>query len=238
MNLYSYALILSAAFMASLYHCMGMCGAIVLYINMNQSLSKFAQILSNVIYFFGRMLGYITIGIIFYIIGKSFVFSHTANAITLIVLGILLFVLSFFTTFYPKALSKLLPNSDYVWYKRIFSALLDKRGMLRNFVIGILNGFLPCHLVYMFALKASASDNIIHAICTMIAFACGTFLPLFLFGILSIGAINSKYRHIAMKISFVIMAYFSFMSIYNGILALRNTADSTHMHHHMSHTHH
>ena len=200
MGFEQYILILSSAFMMSLYHCVGMCGGIVLYFNMNAYSSKFIQIIANITYFLGRMCGYVAIGAAFYLIGEAFRFSKNASGIILILLGVILILMAFFSTFYPKILTNILPNSDYKWYKNIFKALLNDKKIFRNFLLGILNGFLPCHLVYMFAIKATNSDTIITAILTMILFALGTFLPLFLLGVLSTGAISARFRNIAMKI--------------------------------------
>ena len=59
MNFHDYLLLLSAAFFASLSHCVGMCGGIVVGLNMRQfDSSKILQALANILYFFGRMCSY------------------------------------------------------------------------------------------------------------------------------------------------------------------------------------
>lgn len=230
MNLESYLLILSAAFTASIAHCIGMCGGIVLAFNAKKlSHAKILQIISNILYFLGRMCGYIIIGIIFSIISKSLSFGTTSQGIVFIVLGILLFFVAFTTTFMPK-FSNIIPT-NYRWYKKFFFYCFHSSNVSSSFVIGILNGFLPCHLVYMFAIKAADSMNVWHAILTMIVFALGTFLPLFLVGVFSANLMNSKFRWICLRISFLIMIYFSCISVYKGSMMLRG--DTMHHNHSM-----
>ena len=237
MDFWSYFLLLSAAFFASLSHCVGMCGGIVVGLNMRQfDSSKILQALANILYFFGRMCGYIIIGLCFVLIGKSFGFSETAKAIIFIVLGILLFITAFIVTFRPKILGNITPSGNYSWYKKAFHNAMHSKSIFGFFIIGILNGFLPCHLVYMFAIKAADSLSIWHSILSMLVFSFGTFLPLFLVGFFSQQLFHSAFRRFFLYIAFIIMVYFSISSIYNGILLLQNP--NTMQHHDMQHMQH
>lgn len=231
MDLGSYLLLLSAAFFASLSHCVGMCGGIVIGLNMRHfEDSKILQALANILYFFGRMCGYIIIGLCFVLIGKSFIFSETAKAIIFIVLGILLFITAFIVTFKPKILGNITPSGNYVWYKKAFHSAMHSKSIFGFFIIGILNGFLPCHLVYMFAIKAADSLSVLHSVFSMLIFSIGTFLPLFLLGFFSHQLLHSAFRRIFLYIAFIIMCYFAISSIYKGTMLLKNPHS---MHHQM-----
>ena len=138
MNFHDYLLLLSAAFFASLSHCVGMCGGIVVGLNMRQfDSSKILQALANILYFFGRMCSYMFIGLCFVFIGKSFGFSQTAKAIIFIVLGILLFITALIITFYPKMLGNVTPSGNYAWYKKAFHNALHSKSIAGFFIIGI-----------------------------------------------------------------------------------------------------
>ncbi len=234
MNFESYLLFLFATFMASFTHCVGMCGGIVIGLNMCKfDDSKILQIVANILYFFGRMCGYIIVGICFTLIAKGFGFNQTAQAIIFIILGVLLFIVAFTITFFPRLLGNVTPSGNYKWYKDTFKKVMKSQNIISFFIIGVLNGFLPCHLVYMASIKAADSMNIYHSIITMIVFSIGTFLPLFVVGIFSSSLLQSSLRKIFLWVAFVIMSYFAFINIYKGINMLNNTQDS--MHHHMNH---
>lgn len=238
MNLESYILLLSAAFMASLSHCIGMCGGIVLYCNMRQhNNSKLLQAFANICYFIGRMCGYIVIGVVFTLISTSFGFNDKAKGMLFILLGIFLFVAAFIITFSPKWLNVVLPYNEYTWYRKIFQYFLQSQSIWGLFILGVLNGFLPCHLVYVFALKAADTMNVVQAIITMLIFSIGTFLPLFLMGVFSANVLHSKLRHIFLRLSFVIMSYFAVMNVYKGVMIFAGHEANMHHNHHMS-THH
>ncbi len=232
-----YILFLFATLMASFSHCIGMCGGIVVGLNMRKfDNSKILQAFANVLYFVGRMCGYIIIGLCFTLIAKNFGFNETARAIILIVLGVLLFLVAFIITFYPRLLGNVSPSGNYAWYKNAFQKAIKSQSIFAFFIVGLLNGFLPCHLVYMASIKAADSLNIWHSILTMFIFSIGTFVPLFLVGIFSSSLLQSSLRKIFLWIAFVIMSYFAFNNIYNGINMLSNSQDS--MQHHMDHSMH
>ncbi|MDY5949811.1 MAG: sulfite exporter TauE/SafE family protein [Helicobacter sp.] len=240
MNFHDYLLLLSAAFFASLSHCVGMCGGIVVGLNMRQfDSSKILQALANILYFFGRMCSYMFIGLCFVFIGKSFGFSQTAKAIIFIVLGILLFITALIITFYPKMLGNVTPSGNYAWYKKAFHNALHSKSIAGFFIIGILNGLLPCHLVYMFAIKAADSLSVWHAMLSMFIFSLGTFLPLFLVGFFSQQLFHSTMRRVFLYIAFIIMSYFAFSNVYKGVQLLQGHNPMHHeSHDSMSHEKH
>lgn len=233
MSFESYLLLLSAAFFASLSHCVGMCGGIVVGLNMRQfDHSKILQALANILYFCGRACSYMVIGLCFVLIGKTFGFSQNAKAYIFIVLGILLFGAAFIITFYPKAFGNIAPSGNYSWYKKAFKSAMSGQGIGGFFIVGILNGLLPCHLVYMFAIKAADSLSVWHTILGMFVFSLGTFLPLFLVGFFSQQLFHSKMRRFFLYLAFIIMSYFAAMNIYKGVQMLQGAED---MHHHTTH---
>lgn len=230
MDFWSYFLLLNAAFFASLSHCIGMCGGIVVGLNMRHfDGSWILQAFANLLYFLGRMCGYIIIGLCFVFIGKSFGFNETAKAVVFILLGILLFITAFIITFSPKILNTIAPKGNYAWYKKAFHSAMQKKSISGFFIIGILNGFLPCHLVYMFAIKAADSLSVFHSVLCMIVFSLGTFLPLFLVGFFSQKLLSSTLRRFFLYIAFIVMGYFAINSIYKGVQLLQNHDK---MHHH------
>lgn len=156
--------------LASSLHCLGMCGPL---------LSMFpwykagrSNLKSPLIHHSGRILSYSIIGIIGGIIGQSFIFIGLQQWLSIIagisILLILLFKskLSSSLGFILKPIQKLHQN------KSIGSSQ-------KQFLLGNLNGFLPCGMVYV-ALGASiAGGSIINSVSYMFLFGLGTLPALF-----------------------------------------------------------
>jgi sulfite exporter TauE/SafE len=66
-----------------------------------------------------------------------------------------------------------------IWLKKAFGSLLRRRTRTSVFVLGALNGILPCGLVYVAAATALATGGIVTGGLYMIAFGLGT-LPMML----------------------------------------------------------
>lgn len=155
------------------FHCIGMCGPIALTLPVQhlQSIKKFTGI---IIYNIGRVVTYSILGLLFGIIGMSFNFFGWQQILST-VLGSLL-VLYFITSFFQQRLF----NNRFIqkhWNKYIIrwiTPLFHKKNMGNLFLIGLLNGLLPCGLVYMAIAGALATGNILESSLFMAAFGLGT----------------------------------------------------------------
>ena len=155
------------------FHCVGMCGpiAMALPVHNKPPLQKAASIL---VYNSGRIITYAGFGLLFGAIGKSFVLFGLQQILS-IVLGslILLFVIvSLFKKVNNPLIGKVYFFINIV--KSNLSELLNKRSFSAFFGIGLLNGLLPCGLVYMAVAGALASGSIINGALFMIFFGLGT----------------------------------------------------------------
>ena len=134
-------------------HCVGMCGPIVLAIP-HKSTNKASIAIDNVFYNGGRIITYMILGTILGLIGSAISFSGIQEKLSIII-GILMLVL----TFAPK-MFKVSNKANSFFYsgvgklKSYFSTFLQKRGKVALLSLGLLNGLLPCGLVYV-ALAAS-----------------------------------------------------------------------------------
>jgi len=163
---------ITLGFLGSL-HCVGMCGPIALALPVvnNNSLSRFTGI---IIYNIGRVLTYSILGIIFGMLGKTFIIAGYQQALS-IGLGVLILIIILFPARYTqrlnftailfKPVSKLKVSLGKLFSKRTYSSL---------FTIGILNGLLPCGLVYTAIAGAIAVAEPIKAGLFMAVFGLGT----------------------------------------------------------------
>ncbi|PAF50160.1 hypothetical protein BKH43_05285 [Helicobacter sp. 13S00401-1] len=210
-----------AAFLGAWGHCVGMCGGIVLGLNTAKSIdnTKTRIALGNFVYFLGRLTSYIIVGIIFALIGKSFI-DNFHRGIVFIVIGVLIIITALLFNFYPKALGYITPSANSSWYKRAFKYALQSKSFYSYYVLGVLNGFLPCGFVYTFALVAAGFNSIPMSILGMIAFGIGTFLPLFLLGTslgsLIRGGFRARFSTWLLRISMLLMLYFGLGNIFMG----------------------
>lgn len=167
---------LSIGLLGSL-HCVGMCGPIAFALPLNRSTS-FSIFSGNGVYQLGRLVTYFLIGIVFGLFGRGLYLAGLQQFLS-ISIGIIMIGSVFLTT------SKLnLHFSSFNLWLGSLKGEMGKRFGTRShfnlFIIGILNGLLPCGLVYMAVIGSIGMATPIEGGVFMLAFGIGT-LPLMLF---------------------------------------------------------
>jgi uncharacterized protein len=156
------------------FHCIGMCGPIALALPIHQ-LSKTKKALSVVLYNSGRIITYSGMGLFFGLIGQSFNFFGFQQKLSVVLGAAILFSLLFATVLRKR---KFFQNNPL---NKMFSVLRGKLSTLFHekrssfFLIGLLNGFLPCGLVYMGIAGAVATGSAFKGAIFMAFFGAGTF---------------------------------------------------------------
>ncbi|MFY8096795.1 MAG: sulfite exporter TauE/SafE family protein [Flavobacterium sp.] len=160
----------------SSFHCVGMCGpiAMMLPVDRTNEAKKVTQIIT---YHLGKLTSYGLLGLIFGILGKSFYLAGLQQQLS-IILGILMIVVA------------VVPEKVFAKYNfskpvyRIITKIKSSLGQhFKNksyrslFTIGLLNGFLPCGMVYVAIFGAIAMQSVSLGILYMILFGIGT-IPL------------------------------------------------------------
>jgi len=167
-------LILAALTMGALgsFHCVGMCGPLALSLPLNNN-STWAKFSGALLYNGGRIVTYSVFGLLFGLLGKTFALFGFQQWLS-VILGalIILFVLL------PKRVSSLQRRNAGLWFYEKVRSSLGKLFLQRNqaslFLIGLLNGLLPCGLVYMAAAGAVAAGNVTDSVLFMAFFGLGT----------------------------------------------------------------
>ena len=159
-------------FMGSL-HCVGMCGPIAFLLPVNRD-NSWKMTLQTFLYHFGRMLSYGILGTLFGFLGKGlYVFGLQQRLSILIGVLMIIVVLIPSKTFNRYNLSK--PVYRIVGnVKNKLGAELKKRTPDTFLTIGLLNGFLPCGLVYMALFGAVATGGPLDGGIYMVLFGLGT----------------------------------------------------------------
>lgn len=178
------ALFLSALTMGFLgsFHCIGMCGAIALSLPV-QHLSGWKRHLGVLYYNTGRIVTYGVIGLISGSIGNMISFPGWQQKLS-VLLGLLLLLICYRTI--TKKRAKTPAFVQQYWNNRIISylsPLFRHRTVSSTFLIGLLNGLLPCGLVYMAIAGAVAAHHPYQGMCFMMSFGLGTLPAMMLVGL-------------------------------------------------------
>jgi len=212
--------IITIAFLGSFGHCMGMCGGIVIAYSstkVDDRWSKYKQSLSHILYSLGRVLTYTILGALFGFLGGVSVFSNLANGILLLLAGLFMILTSLSLLGKIKFLT-LLEHSfvSNKLYTQIFRDLLQTKSLFSFFMLGMLNGLLPCGLVYFFAVTAASTASPIYGALVMFIFGISTIPALFSLGFFVGLYKNSKFRNIMIKLAAISVMIFGFYTIQNG----------------------
>ncbi|HMP99101.1 MAG TPA: sulfite exporter TauE/SafE family protein [Cyclobacteriaceae bacterium] len=153
-------------------HCIGMCGPIALAIPAGKSLNRF--LISRFLYNTGRVITYMTLGAILGLAGGVFIWLGWQQWLAM-ALGALMFIFALFSFRLnynykvPTPLQNLL-----ILIKSKIAHMFKKKGFLAPLVTGMLNGLIPCGLVYLAMGTALASGNILDGATFMTFFGIGT----------------------------------------------------------------
>lgn len=162
---------LSIGFLGS-FHCIGMCGPIALSLPV-ASVSwkeKYTRIL---FYNSGRAITYGALGLLFGFMGNQFRIWGLQQIVS-IAAGVLILVFIFSNYSFSSRIIWL--GKFNVWIKLSLARLLNKpKNTLSFLTIGLLNGLLPCGLVYVAIAGSLATMDTLQGALLMIAFGLGTF---------------------------------------------------------------
>jgi hypothetical protein len=157
----------------SSFHCIGMCGpiAMMLPVDHNNPTKKVLQIM---LYHLGRLTAYGMLGLFFGMLGKGLFLAGLQQQLSIAV-GILMIVL----VVVPE---KILANYNFSKpvYKLIskvkahLGAQFKRKSPDALFTIGLLNGFLPCGMVYAALFGAIAMQSELLGVAYMVLFGLGT----------------------------------------------------------------
>jgi uncharacterized protein len=196
-------------------HCAGMCGPIALALPL-RSESWFTRVSGGLIYNMGRIFTYMILGSIFGLLGKGL---HMAGfqLWTSVVLGILMI-----TMVLVPMIFKRMPSLSNIFESYSARLLSGFRNMFRKgdtkslFGIGLLNGILPCGLVYVAIAGAINTGDVVSAMIYMALFGAGT-IPVMLAVSLAGTMISLKLRVFVNKLSPYVIVLLGVLFILRGL---------------------
>ena len=196
-------------------HCIGMCGpiAMMLPVDRNNPAKKVIQIM---IYHLGRLTAYASLGLIFGILGKGFYMAGIQQQLYIVV-GILMITIA------------IVPEKVFMKYnfsKPVYRAISKVKSSLGSqfkrkspdalFTIGLLNGFLPCGLVYAALFGAIAMPNLTLSISYMLLYGLGT-IPMMSAVVFISNIFSLSLRNKLQKIIPVVAVFIGILFIIRGL---------------------
>lgn len=207
-------------------HCIGMCGGFVVAYSsakIDTSTSAYGQFFYHCIYNMGRITSYIILGISFGYIGSVISFSVKATGYFYFVIGVLMVLMGLSLMGKIKFLTSLESSIAFNRpIKNIFSKLIHSKSFLSFYGLGVLNGFLPCGLVYFFLATATTTGSPLLGGIVMAVFGLSTMPALLGFGFIVGFLRGSSFREVMIKVaSIVIIAYGLYMAYlgYNAVIS-------------------
>ncbi|MFN8152957.1 MAG: sulfite exporter TauE/SafE family protein [Bacteroidia bacterium] len=203
---------LSVGFLGS-FHCAGMCGPLALALPGSNG-SMLSLVSGRLTYNLGRVVTYSILGLIAGLLGHTFSIRGWQSDLS-ILSGILIIL---FVLFSNKKVLQFI-NSHLVgisyFFKQKFGLLMKRHSAGSLFLIGLLNGILPCGFVYLALAGAATTGGFMEGATYMFLFGTGT-IPMMMMIALSGSFISLKARNIINKLSPVIAIALAIFLIHRG----------------------
>jgi sulfite exporter TauE/SafE len=213
-------IILTTAFLGSVGHCIGMCGGIVVAYSstkIDQKTSYLQQTAAHLAYNFGRVTTYAILGAAFGYVGQVVAFTPTTKGVLFVITGILMILAGLSLIGNLKFLNSAEWSvSKYAWYQNSFRALMSNKSYLSFYLLGLLNGIIPCGLVYSFAIFAASTADPLSGALVMATFGLATIPALFFLGFLTKILQKGSLRGTMMKLAALLVILYGGITLYKG----------------------
>jgi uncharacterized protein len=192
-------------------HCVGMCGPIVLALpGKNAVFSRFLGL--RISYNLGRILGYSWLGLLVGLFGRQLQLAGLQETIS-ISTGMLILVVTFFPMLskrfhFDLGVSRLL--------HKLLGDLLHRPAYGSQLLTGLLNGLLPCGMVYLALAASLLLTNPLEGAAFMASFGMGTF-PAMLAMAFAGRQLMSQWRPAFRRLSPVIATVMAVLFILRGM---------------------
>lgn len=166
---------LALGFLGS-FHCIGMCGPIVLALPSHQQ-HRYVKVYSSLLYNIGRVITYGILGLLFGLLGEG-IYLGGLQQIVSIATGAIIVLVVLFPYILPSKM-KQFSLMNYPWFKNIFSKLFKSESYAAYLLIGLVNGLLPCGFVYIALSGALLVGDTLQGSLFMMLFGLGTIPAMF-----------------------------------------------------------
>jgi len=230
MNLIEFTTIITFALLGSVGHCIGMCGGfIVTYTTakIEPSTSKLSQSTYHLLYNLGRVSTYTIFGALFGYFGSLWDITPMIRASMFLFAGILMILMGLSFAGKLKFLSSIeYPITKHQWFKNIFTSQLNAKTPISFYLLGLLNGLVPCGLVYTMLVTATTTESALLGALVMFIFGLFTIPTLFSFALIVGLFTQTKFRSVMIQLAAITVIIFGFWTIYKAYLQFDYTQNT------------
>jgi sulfite exporter TauE/SafE len=222
MNELEYATIISFALLGSIGHCIGMCGGFIITYTtakISPEQSKFSQSFYHLLYNLGRVSTYTLFGALFGYFGSLWDVTPLTRAIMFLVAGVMMILMGLSFAGKLNFLTKIeVPIAHFSWFKKIFTSQLSAATPKSFFILGFINGLIPCGLVYAMLVTATTTESILGGALVMLLFGIFTIPSLFTFAFVVGLFSQNKFRALMIKIAAITIIFFGAWTVNKAYL--------------------
>lgn len=168
------------------------------------------------LYHLGRLTAYGSLGLVFGLLGKGFYLAGMQQQLSILV-GIFMILIViipekiFMKYNFSKPVYRIISN-----VKSSLGKQFKKKSNSALFTIGLLNGFLPCGLVYAALFGALAMQNMSLGVLYMVLYGLGT-IPMLSVAVYASVFLSSNFRNKLQKVIPVVAVFIGVLFILRGM---------------------
>lgn len=155
------------------FHCVGMCGPLAFALPLSNN-SIAAKLTGSFLYNAGRIVTYSLLGLIFGLIGQTAALFGFQQWLSIGAGSVILLFILMPKKYKMQNIAANYTNGSFGRLRSALAALFTQKNNKSLFVIGLLNGLLPCGLVYMAVAGAIGTGDAPGSVLFMAAFGLGT----------------------------------------------------------------
>lgn len=197
------------------FHCVGMCGPIAIALPLHGNTTS-QKIFGGTLYNVGRTITYGIMGALFGMLGQGIQMIGFQQKIS-VIMGVLMIISVLFPALFKNQYSM-----EKSWFslvgklKKSIGKMFSIRTFSSLFFIGMLNGLLPCGLVYMAIAGAIGTGGVLEGTLYMILFGLGT-IPMLLTITLAGNFLSSTIRNKINKLIPVLVVVVGILFVLRGL---------------------
>jgi len=197
------------------FHCIGMCGPIAVALPVSNK-SWGLKISGTLLYNLGRALTYGMMGAVFGVLGEGIQLGGLQSWVS-ITMGIIMII----SVVFPVLFRNISVFDRYIYgyvdkLKQYLAPLFKNSSLESLFIIGLLNGLLPCGLVYVALAGAIATGGVASGALFMFVFGLGT-LPMLAVVTLLGNVISGRFKSFVNKMIPYVIVIIGALFILRGL---------------------
>ncbi len=191
---------------------------------------------AHLAYNIGRVTSYTILGALFGLLGSVAKVSHVTHGILFVLIGIFMVLMGLSLSGNLKFLTSIEASITKIsFFQKAFKKLLNSQSLGSFYLLGMLNGFIPCGLVYFFAATAAATASPFWGAVVMLVFGLATVPTMFALGTVAGFLKSSSFRLLMIKLASVIIILYGLHLGYKGYMLVTHPHMHMHMKMQMSH---